>query len=547
MDTGTVFQMACTVADNFDTSSNVNEVLGKTSEVPPGTKKMFYLREKPILVINDDGNLYAITGICSHYKNPLEDGVYSKGRIRCPLHGACFNVKTGDIEDYPGFDSLYSYEVEDIDGDLILNTTENQLANTRRTRKSTVTLLSDDFPIIVVGGGISAESFVEHARINGCSAPITMITQDRLPPYDRVKLSKNPVVTAEEIRLRSDEYYKEILIDIMTSTRVVGVDVAHRSVYLSSGESMRYSKLVLALGCVPRELTIPGSDLRNVYTLRTVDEANTIADASIGKHVVCIGGSFIGMEIASSLMKTAASVTVVCDTEEPFPAFGTDIGKVIRHRFEAKGVQVIVNDSAEQLEGDVAVSSVTLKSGKSLAADVVVVGIGVVPPTDWLKNTLIELDERGFVKVDGRFRTTADWVYAIGDVVSAPLDLWDIDAINIQHFQTAQTHGQLLGYSILGRPFPHQVVPFFWTVLFSEFGIRLAGSTVGATKTIVHGSIDDLKFVKYYLKDNVVVAVANAGMPTAIQFLELFERGIKITIEDVETNTTDDWIEWLLE
>uniref|UniRef100_A0A158P9L0 Pyr_redox_2 domain-containing protein n=1 Tax=Angiostrongylus cantonensis TaxID=6313 RepID=A0A158P9L0_ANGCA len=273
--------------------------------------------------------------------------------------------------------------------------------------------------------GISAASFVEHARLNGCSTPITMITEDRLPPYDRVLLSK-----------------------------VVDVDVAHRLVYLSSGESMKYSKLVLAIGCAARKLSIPGGNLRNVYTLRVVDEANAIAEASIGKHVVCIGGSFIGMEIASSLVLTAASVTV---------------------RFEAKGIQVIVNDSVEQLEGDVAVSSVILKSGIALRADVVVVGIGVEPPTEWLKNTSVEMDERGFIKVDRLFRTTADWVYAIGDVVSAPLPLWDIDSINIQHFQTAQTHGQLLGYSIVGRPFPHPVVPFFWTLLFFEFGVKFAG------------------------------------------------------------------------
>ncbi|KAE9419502.1 hypothetical protein Angca_009854 [Angiostrongylus cantonensis] len=492
--------MACAVAANFDTSPILNEVLGKSAEVPPGTKKIFYVREKPILVINDNGSLYAVTGICTHYNYSLENGIYSKGRIRCPLHGACFNVRTGDIEDYPGFDSLFSYEVEDINGDLILNTTEKQLENTRRTRKPTVTAVSDDFPIIVVGGGISAASFVEHARLNGCSTPITMITEDRLPPYDRVLLSKKPAVIGEEIQLRSNDYYGENHISTVTNTRVVDVDVAHRLVYLSSGESMKYSKLVLAIGCAARKLSIPGGNLRNVYTLRVVDEANAIAEASIGKHVVCIGGSFIGMEIASSLVLTAASVTVVCATEEPFPAFGSDIGRVIRHRFEAKGIQVIVNDSVEQLEGDVAVSSVILKSGIALRADVVVVGIGVEPPTEWLKNTSVEMDERGFIKVDRLFRTTADWVYAIGDVVSAPLPLWDIDSINIQHFQTAQTHGQLLGYSIVGRPFPHPVVPFFWTLLFFEFGVKFAGCAIGASKTIVHGSVDDLNFVKYYLK-----------------------------------------------
>ncbi|VDM52029.1 unnamed protein product [Angiostrongylus costaricensis] len=458
--------MACAVAANFDTSPIVNEVLGKSAEVPPGTKKTFYVREKPILVINDNGSLYAVTGICTHYNSSLENGIYSKGRIRCPLHGACFNVRTGDIEDYPGFDSLFSYEVKDINGDLILNTTEKQLENTRRTRKPTVTAVSDDVPIIVVGGGVSAASFVEHARLNGCSTPITMITDDRLPPYDRVLLSKVIKNCAKNYGIKQIRDTVDFL-QISQQRCGIDVDVAHRLVYLSSGESMKYSKLVLALGCAARELTIPGGNLRNVYTLRVVDEANAIAEASIGKHVVCIGGSFIGMEIASSLLLTAASVTVVCATEEPLPAFGPDIGRVIRHNVYGLFYYLILLLNLTKF-------NILIKSLKINICNICCHS-GVEPPTEWLKNTSIEMDERGFIKVDRLFRTTADWVYAIGDVVSAPLPLWDIDSINIQHFQTAQTHGQLLGYSIVGRPFPHPVVPFFWTVLFFEFGVRFAG------------------------------------------------------------------------
>ncbi|RCN30730.1 hypothetical protein ANCCAN_23503, partial [Ancylostoma caninum] len=133
----------------------------------------------------------------------------------------------------------------------------------------------------------------------------------------------------------------------------------------------------------------------------------------------------------------------------------------------------------------------------------------------------------------------------------APLPLWDIEDLNIQHFQTAQAHGQLLGYSIVGRPYPTQLVPFFWTLFFFEFGIRFAGCAQGSSHVIVHGSIADLKFTKYYFKDDVVVAVANAGpVPVAIHFLEIFKRKIKVTREDVEKsdlynyslNEGDDWL-----
>ncbi|VDP08854.1 unnamed protein product [Heligmosomoides polygyrus] len=571
--------VSCTAIDD-DSPSIVNEVIGRASEVPPGEKKVFTVREKKILVINDNGTLYATGGICSHYNYSLENGklfgIYSKGRIRCPLHGACFNVKTGDMEDYPGFDSIPTFDVTEKDGDLILNTTEKNLENARRTRKSAVRSVCDDHPIIVVGGGISAATFVESARLNNCPTPITMITEEEFPSYDRVLLSKvsltrvrnllvrvvtpiiserKPVAEGKDIRLRSDEYYKENHIDVLTKTRVsksvqthpqpacisregaavIGVDIAHRRISLSNGDCLPYSKLVLALGGAPRRLTVPGADLKNVFTLRTVSEANSIAAASVGQRVVCIGGSFIGMEIASALAATAASVTVVCATKEPLPALGTDIGEVIRKRFEAKGVKILTNALAERLEGVSEVSGVTLKSGETIQADVVIAGIGVEPPTAWLKDTCIELDGRGFIKVDKHFRTTADWIFAIGDAVAAPLPLWNIDSINIQHFQTAQAHGQMLGYSIVGRPYPRDIVPFFWTLFFFEFGIRFAGCSHEADETVVHGSLDDLNFTKYYLKDGVVVAVASAGpVPIAIQFLELFQRKIVISRKDIE-------------
>ncbi|EYC08911.1 hypothetical protein Y032_0063g3429 [Ancylostoma ceylanicum] len=151
-------------ADADTSPTKITQVLGKTSDVPPGTKKVFTVNEKPILVINDNGTLYATTGICSHYNYSLENGIYSNGKIRCPLHGACFNVKTGDIEDYPGFDCLFTYDVQDVNGDLVLNTTEKELASARRTRKSNLKATCNDAPIIVVGAGVAQLSAAEPVR-----------------------------------------------------------------------------------------------------------------------------------------------------------------------------------------------------------------------------------------------------------------------------------------------------------------------------------------------------------------------------------------------
>ncbi|KAK6049479.1 hypothetical protein COOONC_13016, partial [Cooperia oncophora] len=154
------------------------------------------------------------------------------------------------------------FQVKEQDGDLIINTTEKQLESTRRTPLCGIKSLSNETPIIVVGGGVSSSSFVEHVRLNGCTTPITMISMDENPPYDRPKLSKKPAVEVQEVRMRPDEYYKENHIDLMMKTKVTKVDPNRRNITLETGEQLPYSKLVLALGGTPKKLSIPGADLK---------------------------------------------------------------------------------------------------------------------------------------------------------------------------------------------------------------------------------------------------------------------------------------------
>ncbi|PIO62641.1 hypothetical protein TELCIR_15788, partial [Teladorsagia circumcincta] len=155
-----------------------------------------------------------------------------------------------------------SFRVKEEDGDLIISTTEKQLELERRAPTCGIKTLPNEIPIIVVGAGVSASAFVEHARMNGCAAPITMISDDSNPPYDRTRLSKEPGMEAKELRFRGDDYYKENHIDIMLNTKVTAVDTTRRNVTLSTGEQLPYSKLVLALGGKPKKLPIPGADLK---------------------------------------------------------------------------------------------------------------------------------------------------------------------------------------------------------------------------------------------------------------------------------------------
>ncbi|CAI4222692.1 unnamed protein product [Auanema sp. JU1783] len=525
-----------------DDTPVVREVLGPASDLPNGAKKLYEVREKKILVVNDNNKYYATSGLCSHYNFPLDKGFYHNGKIRCPLHGACFNMKTGDIEDYPGFDNLHAFEVRKIDDNLVLFGTEKKFESNRRRKEAKSVKLIKDNPIIVVGSGPAAANFIEHARINGVNTPITMVTEEDVLPYDRVLLSKNPSVAIDGCRLRDDDYYKQHGVEIMLNTKVTEVDTTRRQITTSNGGSVGYSKLVVATGGSVRKLTIPGHGLNNIFYLRTLQDAHAIAEAVKDKHVVCIGGSFIGLEIAASTYKLAASVTVLSSSLEPLPAFGNEIGAAVRKRFEAKGIKIICSAQAAEIQGTTEVTGVTLRDGTELPADVVIAGIGVLPNTDFLKSSNIKLDKRGFIPVDKHFRTNVDWVYAIGDVCAAPIDRWNLDSHNIQHFQTAQSHGEHLGYSIVGKPVPKPLVPFFWSVFFYEFGVAFSGVATGDEETFIRGDVDEMNFVKYYFKDNKVVAVAGAG-PRFVpqQMITIFQKNKIITKDDVLQNETDDW------
>ncbi|KAF8354627.1 hypothetical protein PRIPAC_96250 [Pristionchus pacificus] len=525
-----------------DNSAVVEEKVCKAEEVPDGTKKEVELRGRKILIINDGGKYMAINGLCSHYNWPLVTGYYYKGRVRCPLHGACFNTETGDIEDYPGFDSLHPFQVKKVGTDLVIKTTEKRLESDRRTRKSWLKQTTNEKPIVVVGSGPAGQSVLENLRLAGCKQPIIQFTKESMPAYDRVLLSKKMDIDA--VRLRPDEYYLDNHISVRLNSKVVAFDAAAHTVTLSDKSSYVYDKLILALGGAVRTLSNKGSDLKGVFTLRNHDDPKKIMEATKGKDLVCVGASFIGMETASSMKAVANSVTVICSTNEPVPALGIDVGRALRKYFDTKGVRVITDARVDHLEGggDGHVKEVVLKDGTRLPASCVVAGVGVDPDTTWLKNHNVALDERGFIKVNDKFATSIPDVYAIGDAISAPLPFWGIDTINIQHFQVAQRHGQLAAWSILGKPQPGKLIPYFWTLFFFEKGIKFAGCSEGYDEIYTKGDVDSLEFVKYYLKNNQVIAVSSGGPAGAsIQFLALCEQGKHISREDVEKNSTDDW------
>uniref|UniRef100_A0A671R5I1 Apoptosis-inducing factor 3-like n=1 Tax=Sinocyclocheilus anshuiensis TaxID=1608454 RepID=A0A671R5I1_9TELE len=482
-------------------------VFGRIREVDLGTGRA--------LLIKEHGEFFAMGHKCPHYGDFIPHCVLSKGHVRCPWHGACFNITTGDIEDFPGLDSLPTFQVRVEKEKVIIRANKQALQTQRRSKAmskcSAVIHSSTGFShVLIIGSGPAGLVCAETLRQEGFTDRIVMCTMDTHLPYDRPKLSKS---TAEQLQLRSSDFFQMHDIEILLEKEIVSVDVKTRTVTFRDGFKMEYRKLFIATGSRPKPLSYKGKDVGNVFHLRTPEDANSIATLASSKNAVIVGTSFIGMEVAAALTDKAHSVSVIGIEAVPFrKALGEKVGKALMKLKE-----------------------VVLKSGKVLRADVCVIGIGEsVPATAFLKQSGVHMDSRGFIPVNKTMQTNIDGVFAGGDVVTFPLALRSNKKVNIPHWQMAHVHGRVAALSIMGKASDIKTVPYFWTAMFGK-SIRYAGYGDGFDDVVIQGDLDELKFVAFYTKSEEVVAVASMNYdPIVSRVAEVFGSGKTIRKRDVE-------------
>ena len=328
---------------------------------------------------------------------------------------------------------------------------------------------------------------------------------------------------------------------------VASIDFDAKSVSTHSGKSISYTKLILATGGTPRALPLPGfKDLQNVFLLRTVADAQAIVSAvgeKKGKNIVVVGSSFIGMEVANCLAGDN-SVSVIGMESVPLErVMGAEVGKIFQRIITEKGVKFHMSasvDSAVPNEKDSkVVGAVKLKDGTVLPADLVILGIGVAPATEYLKNNKhIQLEKDGSLKTDESF-AVADLpgVFAIGDIATYPYHGPGGNGAHtrIEHWNVAQNAGRSVARSIAhpgSKPKPF--IPVFWSALGSQ--LRYCGNTVGGWDDLVlQGEPDKGKFAAFFCNKEEVVAVASMQMdPVMAQSAELMRRGKMLGKKDLK-------------
>jgi len=486
-----------------------------------------------VLLSGAGGKVHATSTRCTHYGAPLAKGVLSpEGRLTCPWHGACFNVTTGDVEDAPALNPLAKYELVQKDGAVYVQGDEKVIKENLITASHKCAATGDG-QVVIVGGGSGAIGVIHALRENGYTAPIKIISSEQYLPIDRPKLSKALIVDSDKIRLRPKEWFDSASIEHVTD-EVNGIDFEKKTVSTMSGKTHAYTKLVLATGGIPRKLSLPGFDLGNIFTLRTVNDVQKIMEAvgDKGKKIVVVGSSFIGMEIGNALSKEN-NVTIISDTKVPIErVVGEQVGAIFQRILEKNGVKFHMSTSVDKAtpgSDSSNVGAVHLMDGTIIEADLVVLGVGVMPNTLYLKgNSSVMLEKDGSLKTDTSFAVEGlQDVYAVGDIASYPYHgPGGNGAITrIEHWNVAQNQGRTVGKAIASSaPSNKPIIPIFWSALGSQ--LRYCGNTVnGWDKVIIKGEPDQNKIAAYYANGDVVVAVATVGMdPVMAKSADLMRR-----------------------
>ncbi len=488
------------------------------SDFPPNTMREVTAGETTLLLSHVDGEVYAISGHCSHYGAPLAQGALSGRQVICPWHHACFDVTTGDHLEPPGLNALTRFAVR-IDGDDVFVSVP---AEAEPERLPEPAHRGDERTFVVLGGGVAGQHAVETLRAEGFAGRIVLVTKEAVWPYDRTALSKATEIgrVHDERRffLRDEDFYTEQDVE-RRDGEVTKVDAEAKTLRFASGETLPYDALLVATGGRPRRLELPGSDLAGIYTLRSLRDAEHIlaAAASYGRAVL-VGSSFIALELAALLQDRGVAVSVVARERVPFAKLlGERVGARVKRHHERLGTQFYLEHEPSAFEGEGRVARVVLDDGTTLHADFVVLGVGVEPVTDIVSG--VDKAEDGGILVDAGLRA-ADGLYAAGDVATFPLPRNEYgECARIEHWRVAAQHGRLAARNMLGRAEAYDGVPYFWTAQ-PDLKLHYLGHAEAFDDILYTGDVDDGGFIAYYLKDGAVRAAVCAKWDAPMAALE---------------------------
>jgi NADPH-dependent 2,4-dienoyl-CoA reductase/sulfur reductase-like enzyme/nitrite reductase/ring-hydroxylating ferredoxin subunit len=493
----------------------------RLSELPDDRAVRVTVDGTPILLVRDGDTAHAYSPDCPHAGGPLEEGALCRGRIICPWHKGAFDVATGDVLEPPALLPLECYPVT-LDGDDVLVTAEKIARPERAAHAPASDATAPNRHYVVIGAGAAGAAACAALREYGFEGRITLIGDEAHAPYDRTSLSKFvpsfDMAPADVPPLLPSEWLHTHGIERIVA-KVARLDVPGRTIHFEAGagadgdggeriEPLKYDTALLATGSVPKVPDIPGCELGGVHVLRHLDDAaaliEAIGDDASQTRVAILGGSFIGLEVASALRKHGVRVTVISRDKVPFAKqFGERMGQMLHALHESNGVKFYLDAKVAALEGDEgSVHTVMLASGEAIAADLVLLGTGVAPATGFVEGLRLQKD--GGVVVNAGMHAACG-LYAAGDIAVFSLHENE-EPVRIEHWRVAQQHARIAAQNMCGARMRYCDVPFFWTYHYGK-NFEYLGHASEWDEIVVDGDVEHHQFIALYVRDGNVDAV----------------------------------------
>ena len=474
------------------------------SELADGSMLAGHAGGEAVLLVRQGGSFFAVGAHCTHYGAPLADGIVVDGAVHCPWHHARFDLKTGAAIAAPALNPIGCWTVEHSGGRVRVIGRKGEPPRGTAPRGA-------PGRIVIIGAGAAGNAAAEELRQLGFDGELTLIGAESDGPYDRPNLSKDYLAgnaPEEWIPLRSHEFYAGKGITLRLEQAVSRIDAARREVVFGDGTVLGYDRLLLATGAEPVRLKVPTEDGAPVHYLRSLADSRRIIAALPGAaRAVVIGASFIGLEVAAALRQRGLAVAVVAPETVPFEkVLGPELGQYIKALHESRGVEFHLGAGIERIMA----KGVHLSNGADLAADLIVVGVGVRPLTALAESAGAALD-RGVV-VNDRLETSVPGIYAAGDIARVP-DPRTGKPMRVEHWVVAERQGQAAARNMLGLDAPYRDVPFFWSAHY-DTTINYTGHADAWDRAELAGDLGAASAIVSYWQDGQVAAVATIGRDT---------------------------------
>lgn len=399
---------------------------------------------------------------------------------------------------------------------------------------------------VIVGGGNAGLQVADMLRRRGFEGPITLVCEENHLPYQRPPLSKKfleGALAEARLTLRPEKFYADRSIELKLGTAVTHIDRQEKTVLTDTGETHAYTDLVIATGARPRIL--PGHDGRDdLFYIRSIDDIHTLKAALPGKKkAILVGGGFIGLETAATLKTLGLDVTVVEAMPTIMPGLvAPELAAFFRAEHEARGVSIFDNTSVSNVDALPAGGfKAMLSDGRMLEADIVIVGIGVIPNSEIAEAAGLTCD-RGIL-VDEFARTSDPSIYAVGDCATGVLTRYE-GRTRLESVQNAVSQGSVAALSIIGEEAPYADLPWFWSDQY-DLKLQMAGLSRGYDRIVLRGDIKDRSFSVCYFKQDRLIAIDSVNaIKDHMAAKKLLDAGVNVTPDQCADTGTPlkDWL-----